>query len=249
MRIFLDGEIIARTAQESWAVTAPDTPGQYRLELRLPLSEEKRELQLFVGHPVSSLVGGVLNGYNIGPVPAVHPHPDYAHYYSPPSAFYEVTEETSSYAVSEHFELEDFLCKQASSYPKYVVIDTSLLVLMERLMGYLQKQGYAVETLAKISGYRTPWYNKRIGNVPNSRHVYGDAYDFYIDLDRDGRMDDLNRDGVHNDADIDLLFEQIVAFRHLPENAGLIGGVGRYYKKVNHGGFVHVDTRGFRARW
>ena len=34
-----------------------------------------------------------------------------------------------------------------------------------------------------------------------------------------------------------------------PENASLVGGVGRYRMTSRHGGFVHVDTRGYSARW
>jgi hypothetical protein len=32
------------------------------------------------------------------------------------------------------------------------------------------------------------------------------------------------------------------------ENAMLVGGVGRQGKTNRHGGFVHVDTRGYTAR-
>jgi uncharacterized protein YcbK (DUF882 family) len=38
-------------------------------------------------------------------------------------------------------------------------------------------------------------------------------------------------------------------FKVRPENLKLVGGVGRYNKTYRHGGFVHVDTRGYRARW
>jgi hypothetical protein len=41
--------------------------------------------------------------------------------------------------------------------------------------------GHNVDGLTIMSGYRTPFYNRAIGNVPNSRHVFGGAADFYID--------------------------------------------------------------------
>jgi uncharacterized protein YcbK (DUF882 family) len=113
----------------------------------------------------------------------------------------------------------------------------------------VQAAGYPVETFGVISGYRTPYYNKQIGNVPNSRHIYGDAMDFFIDLDGDGRMDDLNGDGDNNRADVDILFEIVKEFKRRPENSELAGGVGRYYQVSHHGGFIHVDTRGYKARW
>ena len=151
--------------------------------------------------------------------------------------------------LSEHFTLRQFLCKQASGYPKYVVIKESLLVLLEGLVQEVQQAGYPIDTFDVISGYRTPYYNKSIGNVANSRHVYGDAMDFFVDLDGDGAMDDLNGDGENNRADVDVLFRIVDNYKRQPQNALLVGGGGRYYKAAHHGGFVHVDARGFRARW
>lgn len=199
------------------------------------------------GRPASEVVGGTLNGYRIGdPPPGSNKHPQL---YVEPRSFIEVTSGNMNKQVSPHFNLGQFLCKQEAGFPKYVVLQERILVLLEGLIGAVQQAGYPVETFGVISGYRTPYYNKRIGNVPNSRHTYGDAMDFFIDLDNDGRMDDLNRDGQHNRADVDILYEIVKVFKRLPKNADLAGGVGRYYKTSNHGGFIHVDTRGYKARW
>ncbi len=197
----------------------------------------------------SSMQNGVLNGYLIGGGPAPHSRPEYHYLYQGPTEFIEVTGENRSRPVSAHFRLEQFLCKQEASYPKYLALRPTLLELLERLVGHLNGQGFDVATLGVISGYRTPWYNRKIGNTPNSRHLYGDAMDFYIDRDGDGRMDDLDGDGRLTNGDIDFLYELVDAFRRLPGNADLIGGVGRYYPNGRHGGFIHVDTRGYRARW
>lgn len=199
--------------------------------------------------PASQIEGGVLNGYVIGGDPTPHSRPEYHHLYQQPSEFIEVTPENRANPVSAHFRLEQFLCKQVSGYPRYLVLRPSLLELLERLMVHLKGKGYSIATLGIISGYRTPWYNKKIGNTPNSRHVYGDAMDFFIDSDGDGRMDDLDGDGRLSNADIEFLYKLVDAFRRLPGNADLIGGVGRYYPNSRHGGFIHVDTRGYRARW
>jgi len=200
-------------------------------------------------YPASSIRKGRLQGYMIGSKPAAHPHPDYAKYYEAPAHFYEITADNIHTQVSEHFTLGQFLCKQASDYPKYIALQPSLLELLERLVEEFERLGYPVETFGVISGYRTPWYNRQIGNIPNSRHLYGDAMDFYLDADGNGRMDDINKDGRSDAADVDLLFGLVDTFRKQPENAGLIGGVGRYYPNDRHGGYIHVDTRGFRARW
>jgi len=63
----------------------------------------------------------------------------------------------------------------------------------------VHEAGYPAKTFGIISGYRIPWYNKGVGNVPDSR---------------------LNQ-----------------------------GGVGRYINNGRHGGFIHVDARGYFAHW
>ncbi len=195
----------------------------------------------------SEIVDGYLRGYKIGDLPPGSvKHPEL---YLLPEKYIEVTPKNIGAQLSPHFTLGQFLCKQKSAFPKYIVLQESLLDLLEGLVGSVQKAGYPVETFGVISGYRTPYYNKRIGNVANSRHIYGDAMDFFIDVDGDGRMDDLNGDGQHNRKDVDILYEIVEEFKSRPENTSLVGGVGRYYKASHHGGFIHIDTRGYRARW
>ena len=77
--------------------------------------------------------------------------------------------------------------------------------------------------------------------------MYGDASDIYVDGNGDGRMDDLNGDGKVTVADAKYLaaIADQVEGRH-PE---LTGGIGIYRATGAHGPFVHVDTRGFVARW
>jgi hypothetical protein len=101
-----------------------------------------------------------------------------------------------------------------------------------------------------MSGYRTPFYNAAIGNVPYSRHVWGGAADIYIDdAPRDGEMDDLNADGRIDRADAEWLAAFIDDLSDEGRFGTGIGGIGIYDSNEAHGPFVHVDTRGFRARW
>jgi uncharacterized protein YcbK (DUF882 family) len=102
-----------------------------------------------------------------------------------------------------------------------------------------------------MSGFRTPSYNAGGGNTSGradlSRHMYGDAADVYIDNDRDGNMDDLNGDGRVNIGDARFMEEAVNRVeRAHPE---LIGGTGVYVACCGHGPFIHIDTRGYRARW
>ena len=232
--------------QGSLLLEAPDKAGFYPVRITLP-DGEQRQLQLFVAVPASTIENGYLNGYRMGPSPPGHPR--FPELYRAPEVFIEVSEALLETPLSPHFTLRQFLCKQESGYPKYVALKESLLVLLEGLLEAVQEAGYDARTFGVISGYRTPWYNKSIGNVPNSRHVYGDAMDLYVDLDGDGRLDDLDGDGDHDLADVDILADIAEAYMGRPSKSLVFGGVGRYRKTHYHGGFVHVDTRGYAARW
>ena len=70
------------------------------------------------------------------------------------------------------------------------------------------------------SGYRCPEHNAEVGGVSDSQHVLGTAAD-------------ITYDGV----DVDTLAE-------IAEECGA-DGIGKYY----HQDFVHVDVRGYAARW
>ena len=102
-----------------------------------------------------------------------------------------------------------------------------------------------------MSGFRTPQYNAGGGNTGGraslSRHMYGDASDIFIDNDGDGQMDDLNHDGritIDDSRVISAAVDRVEAAH--PE---LIGGAGVYTAAPGHGPFIHIDTRGYRARW
>lgn len=71
-----------------------------------------------------------------------------------------------------------------------------------------------------LSGYRCPVHNANVGGASRSQHM-------------DGTAADITYDGIN----VDYLAQ-------LAEAAGA-DGVGRYYSQ----GFVHVDTRGYDARW
>lgn len=74
--------------------------------------------------------------------------------------------------------------------------------------------------LTVTSGYRCPEHNAEVGGVSNSQHVEGTAAD-------------ITCDGI----DVDYLAS-------IAEECGA-DGIGCYYYQ----GFVHVDVRGYDARW
>lgn len=71
-----------------------------------------------------------------------------------------------------------------------------------------------------LSGYRCIEHNAEVGGVPNSQHVEGTAAD-------------ITYDGIN----VDYLAE-------VAEECGA-DGIGKYYYQ----NFVHVDVRGYAARW
>lgn len=70
------------------------------------------------------------------------------------------------------------------------------------------------------SGYRCPEHNAEVGGVSNSQYVLGTAAD-------------ITYDGI----DVDYLAQ-------VAEECGA-DGIGKYYNQD----FVHVDVRGYAARW
>ena len=144
--------------------------------------------------PLSQVKEGQLSRYRIGRYPPQRTIKTVD--YKNPRGFVRVTKENSNILLTPHFTLGQFLCKQDSDYPKFIVLQENLLLLLENVLSEVRRSGFNIDTLGFISGYRTPYYNRKIKNVQYSRHVYGDAADIFIDVDKDGRMDDLNGDGL-----------------------------------------------------
>jgi hypothetical protein len=172
--------------------------------------------------------------------------------YANPAGFIEVTQQNADTPVSEHFKLRDFLTHdQPNVWPKYLVLQQRLVDKLELVLADLQAHGYDVHGVKVMSGFRSPQYNAGGGNTTGranlSRHMYGDASDIYIDSNGDGQMDDLNHDGKISIADSQVISAAVdrVEAAH-PE---LIGGAGVYTAAPGHGPFIHIDTRGYRARW
>ncbi|HET9387945.1 MAG TPA: D-Ala-D-Ala carboxypeptidase family metallohydrolase [Gemmatimonadales bacterium] len=231
----LPGErVTVEALNRRWTWTAPQQPGLY------PIRVDSIVIQAFVLVPYEQLRGEYLNGYRIGRYPRRALRG--LDMYRPPAGFIEVTPANENVFVSQHFQLKQFVCKQAGGYPKYVVLNSQLLERLEQLLALANDAGITASTFHVMSGYRTPAYNRAIGNVQYSRHTWGSAADIFVDQDHDGRMDDLNRDGRSNAQDAAVLY----ALFDQPQSRG---GLGKYEATATHGPFVHVDLRDRRARW
>ncbi len=195
--------------------------------------------------PFAQKQNGRVGAFNVGRYPAERRL--LSPLYRVPQGFIEVTPEMLSLAVSTHFTLEQFVSArdQRDVWPKAMVLDLRLVDKLELVIMALQDSGFVSPKLKLLSAFRTPsttMRNARTAQAPNSRHQYGDAADFIVDANEDGRMDDLNRDGRVDLADARYLVRVILAVE--AEHPELVGGIGVY-----RGPFVHVDSRGERARW
>lgn len=249
----------AANTQNGWTWQAPAEPGAYQLRAHptdASVADNSLEdltgltitLNAFVMQPAGNIRNGKLNGYRIDAYPSkpLRGNPVYL----PPEGYVEVTEKTGKIQVAPHFKLREFVAKQKSVYPKYVVMQERLLLKLEMILERLQENGYSADSMVIMSGYRTPYYNKSIGNVQYSRHKWGGAADIFIDESpKDGRMDDLNGDGKSDIADARIISQLIEDIANDAWYQPMVGGLGVYGPKPHRGPFVHVDVRGSKARW
>jgi hypothetical protein len=202
-------------------------------------------------HPFAEKHGMKLGSYRLGFWPAER-HAVRSPAYANPRGFIEVTQANMDTPVSEHFKLRDFLTHdQADVWPKYLVLNDKLIDKLELVWQELRREGVPVKHMSIMSGFRTPWYNANGGSTggraEQSRHMYGDASDVFVDNDGRGRMSDLNRDGRIDWRDSRVIAD--AADRVGQEHPELVGGEGVYPGNSSHGPFVHIDVRGFPAHW
>ena len=236
-------DAVMRTPAPDLDWTAPMQPGLSRVSLEDDAGHVMT-LNLIV---MRSSDGDSINGYRLGNYP-VEPYRGQDNYRAP-EFFLEVDSNLGEIAVSPHFTLGQFLCKQEADGPQYLVLSERLLVKLELILEAANDHGWRTDGFTVMSGYRTPAYNADLGSGENSRHIYGGAADIYIDVDGDDVMDDLNGDGQLDRRDAAALFDLVESLAEHPLFAGLAGGLGEYAANAWHGPFVHVDERGWNVQW
>jgi hypothetical protein len=238
---------VTQSDEHNWSWKAPTKPGLYHLTIIHPEKTDSIKLNIFVMIPFNSLKGEYLNGYRIGNYPSF-PLKNLP-IYKPPKGFIEITPENEETYISPHFQIRQFLSKQEGDYPKYLVLRARLILKLELILEKINESGISCNTLYIMSGYRTPSYNRAIGNVKYSRHVWGGAADVFIDENpKDGNMDDLNKDGKIDYRDAAVLYKIIDDMYGNHWYEIFLGGLARYKRTKSHGPFVHVDVRGFRIK-
>jgi len=230
---------------------APDESGVWSTAIRVgSVLKQVADFSVITLTPISERRRGRIGLYYIGTWPTERGRRRSG--YATPSGFIEVTQENQDTPVSDHFTLGDFLTHdQQDVWPKYLVLDLRLVDKLELVLQDLEEHGYSTAGVHVMSGFRTPEYNVRGGDPRGratlSRHMYGDASDIFIDNDGNGWMDDLNHDGKLNIKDAEIILAAVDRVEQ--EHPGLVGGAGVYPAEGGHGPFIHVDVRGYRARW
>lgn len=119
--------------------------------------------------------------------------------------------------------------------------DTTTAAFYNELKDTLTKRGLSTNLLL-ISTKRFKRHNyfqvRFSGAAENSRHINGGAIDFIVF--------DINGDNSSNSKDVDVVYDildnQIIKQK---------GGIGTYKKEkffINKQ-MIHIDSRGYRARW
>ena len=198
--------------------------------------------------PYDEMRNGRLDGYRVGEYNA-RPLKGLEQY-ERPKGFIRLSDTNGELMVSDHYRMKDFQCKLDGT-TKFLILRTDALVKLEILQYELAtRHGLQFDRFTIMSGYRTPYYNSKIGNETSySRHLYGDAMDIYIDQNGDGSMDDVNRDGRIDAGDARFVLRVAEQIDESQEWGWLKGGAGVYHANSAHGPYLHVDARGYVARW
>lgn len=214
-----------------------------------PAGRPLRNVSVITTRPLRDRRDGRIGGYAIGTWPS---EVEERAGYRTLRGLVKVTLENRDTPLAQHFTLRDFLTKgQAQVWPKCVLVDTRLVDKLERVLEELRRAGYETPGVTVLSGFRTPSYNATGGDTRGRatvlRHLCGDAADGFLDNDGDGRMDDLDGNGRVTIADARVILRAVerVERRH----PRLVGGAGVCPDGTAHGPFIHVDTRGYPARW
>ncbi len=247
------GKVMAKTGKlenisgNEWKWTAPGKPGHH--ELFIANGAETMLVNVFVLTPFKNGKDASLNGYRVG---KYNPQPLRGmESYVPPTGFINMEPGMNDIQIAPHFNLGQFICKQQPGHdPTYLLVHPDMLIKLETLLEAANDKGWKADTFFIMSGFRTPFYNAAIGNTTtSSRHLFGDASDIYIDHDGNGVMDDLNGDGKVTKADAVALAELAKSIAESDPVNWPQGGIGIYDSNAVHGPFVHIDARGYRARW
>lgn len=154
--------------------------------------------------------------------------------------FYKIDKAASFRKIIGDFRIKDFVAKDkyytaASCWNRkeiYWGINPKILIKLIKLKQIFKRENLNWDAIKITSGHRTPTRNEQVGGASKSRHILGEAIDLWIgDIDKDGKYTEADKDRILSICEKELIRDE--------------GGIGKYPgTKV-----IHIDVRGYRARW
>ena len=244
-------------------LAAPENPGSYYIGLELATADGSVEKDICVLVPYRAEVGRTETGVELsaaGGKIGFYPHPsrsgnpkvrNHPESYRPPAWWLRLTDDNAGFEVVPGLAAGDLVALPEDGGPRHtslVPVCYPLWLAVLTLRRELGRLGLPGDSLRLISVFRTPGHNRAIGSNSFGRHIYGDAFDFYIGEGDGIKAMDLNRDGKLDRRDawpLVSLIEDLQAEGALP-----LGGVGVYNTVGgDHEVTLHLDLRGHRATW
>ncbi len=221
--------------------TAPRSHGTFRLTLAS--GEAVQEYAVIVVVDASRWRTPTLNSYPVGL------YGDGSSRGDNPESFVELGANGGGVRLSSHFTLGEFLGHTEGAYPQYLALDLRLVDKLEALIDAVGREYPEPVDMNVMSGYRTPDYNRSIGNETDfSAHLYGTAADVWLEgFPPNGLMDDIDRNKRIDVSDGEHAVDIV---RRIEASGGVsVGGASAYRWTPQHGPFVHIDVRGRPASW
>ncbi len=243
--------------------TAPEKPGSYYIPLSLSAGGGTRAMELCVLIPFKATARRTGRGFDVrvdGEEIGEYRHPSRSgnikvrenpDSYQPPPWWLRITPMNRGFEVVPGLAAGDLVVPSEDTglphidlvpvcYPMWKATDT--------LRSALAAKGIPRDALKIISVFRAPQYNRGVGSNAFGRHIYGDAFDFCIDIEGDGKASDLNRDRKRDRFDayvVVALIEELQDDGKIP-----MGGIGVYNTVAgDYEVTMHLDMRGHRATW
>ncbi len=112
--------VITRNFIRNWRFNAPKTPGLYELKGKNSVDGTAVKINVFVLVPYSRMTHGELEGYRIDAYPP--PKKLKSIRYTTPAGFIRVDKKNKDILLTPHFRLSQFLCKQTTRYPQFLLL-------------------------------------------------------------------------------------------------------------------------------
>jgi hypothetical protein len=224
---------------------APEQPGlqtlDFTLEERVTSPGEKTETRVARGqvrvqtlYPFNAAESQEIEGYKVGQYPneksseAKAAIQSNAASYTPPRWMVRVTPETENLRLSPNFSLSELALRSEQGKEHFIALDARLLSFLEDLRAAAQSKYGEKARIGVLRGYMSPAERERLAGqgvqyVLFSRYQYGNCAAIYLDLDKSGKMSDLNRDGRVDVDDARALEELVRSVRAKRKETGWVG--------------------------